>query len=127
VAADGFSVLITNVDDQLHNHGFLQAGRGLWRLSPAFDLNPVPEPGRAWKTWISEATGPTATVAALMSVTDYFRIPPARARSIPREVGRAVARWRSVGKELGLTKVELEQFADAFEHEESEAARKAAG
>jgi hypothetical protein len=26
-----FSILITNVDDHLHNHGFLHAERGLWR------------------------------------------------------------------------------------------------
>jgi serine/threonine-protein kinase HipA len=38
-----FSILITNVDDHLKNHGFLHAERGLWRLSPAFDLNPSPE------------------------------------------------------------------------------------
>jgi len=38
-----FSVLVSNVDDHLRNHGFLYdpAKRG-WRLSPAYDLNPVP-------------------------------------------------------------------------------------
>ena len=38
-----FSVLITNLDDHLHNHGFLHASRGQWRLAPAFDLNPFPD------------------------------------------------------------------------------------
>ena len=28
-----FFVLITNVDDHLHNHGFLHASRGQWRLA----------------------------------------------------------------------------------------------
>jgi hypothetical protein len=38
-----FTVLISNVDDHLRNHGFLydSAQRG-WRLSPAYDINPVP-------------------------------------------------------------------------------------
>jgi serine/threonine-protein kinase HipA len=38
-----FSVLITNIADHLLNHGFLHEARGLWRLAPAFDLNPSPE------------------------------------------------------------------------------------
>lgn len=119
-----FSVLVNNVDDHLHNHGFLHAGHGLWRLAPAFDLNPFPEPGRELKTWISEEAGPGATVEALLSVIVYFRISRPRARSILREVERAVARWRTVGAELGMGKRELEQFADAFEHEERAIARR---
>lgn len=38
-----FSVLVSNVDDHLRNHGFLYDTRKHgWRLSPAYDLNPVP-------------------------------------------------------------------------------------
>jgi serine/threonine-protein kinase HipA len=37
------NLLITNVDDHLWNVGFLYAGEGRWRLSPAFDVNPFPE------------------------------------------------------------------------------------
>src|SRR5580658_5741151 len=37
-----FSILISNTDDHLRNHGFLWAGPAGWRLSPAYDLNPVP-------------------------------------------------------------------------------------
>ena len=36
-----FSVLVTNVDDHLHNHGFVHEQYGQWRLSPAFDINPI--------------------------------------------------------------------------------------
>lgn len=38
-----FSILITNVDHHLRNHGFLHVDRGLWQLAPAFDINPFPE------------------------------------------------------------------------------------
>jgi serine/threonine-protein kinase HipA len=41
-----FNVLIQNTDDHLRDLGFLYAGAGKWRLSPAFDVNPVPEEGR---------------------------------------------------------------------------------
>ncbi len=37
-----FNVLISNTDDHLRNHGFLYEDHRGWRLSPAYDLNPVP-------------------------------------------------------------------------------------
>src|ERR1700681_5067620 len=77
-----FSILITNVDDHLRNHGFLHVERGQWRLAPAFDLNPFPDRLRELKTWISEETGPEATVEALLSVLAYFQISRARAKEI---------------------------------------------
>lgn len=113
-----FSILITNTDDHLLNHGFLHVERGKWRLAPAFDLNPFPDRLRELKTWISEESGPDATVDALMSVTPYFRIAIARAREIVAEVDRAVAGWREVGRSLGMTPRDLDQFAPAFEHSE---------
>ena len=120
-----FSILISNFDDHLHNHGFLHADHGLWRLSPAFDINPFPDRTRELKTWISPDTGPEATIAALMSVIAYFKIRPARARAILREVDRAVGGWRKVGLTLGMTAKELEAFAEAFEHPERAAAKRA--
>jgi serine/threonine-protein kinase HipA len=119
-----FSILISNFDDHLHNHGFLHAEHGLWRLSPAFDLNPFPDRVRELKTWISPETGPEATIAALMSVIPYFRISSERARSILGKVERAVSGWRQHGRDLGMTNRELEAFEDAFEHTERVAAKK---
>jgi len=120
-----FSILITNVDDHLLNHGFLHVERGLWRLSPAFDINPFPDRVRELKTWISEETGPEASIAALMSVAGYFRLSPERCRVILREVEAATASWREEGRLLGMTVSELDAFADAFEHRERDAARAA--
>ena len=37
-----FNVLVSNTDDHLRNHAFLYGGHEGWRLSPAYDLNPVP-------------------------------------------------------------------------------------
>ena len=119
-----FSILISNFDDHLHNHGFLHADHGLWRLSPAFDINPFPDRTRELKTWVSPDTGPEATVAALMSVIAYFRIQSVRAKEILREVDHAVDDWRDSGLALGMTAKELEAFAEAFEHPERAAAKK---
>ena len=120
-----FFILITNVDDHLHNHGFLHASHGQWRLAPAFDLNPFPDRVRELKTWISEETGPEATIEALLSVLAYFQISRARAKEILSRIEHVLSKWREVGAALGMTNQELDQFADAFEHPEREAARKA--
>jgi serine/threonine-protein kinase HipA len=120
-----FFVLINNIDDHLHNHGFLHASHGQWRLAPAFDLNPFPDRVRELKTWISEETGPEATIEALLSVLAYFRISRSRANEILGRIEQALSKWREVGAALGMTNQELDQFAEAFEHPEREAARKA--
>lgn len=119
-----FSILINNVDDHLHNHGFLHVTHGQWRLSPAFDVNPFPDRALELKTWISEETGPAASIDALMSITPYCRIEHAAARRILADVERAVSHWRESGREIGFSNPELEQFADAFEGSEREAVRK---
>lgn len=119
-----FSILITNVDDHLRNHGFLHEDREFWRLSPAFDINPSPERARELKTWISEDTGPDMTIDALMSVIPYFRITQTRAREILNQVSRAVDGWRKTGREIGMTDEDLDTFTDAFEHAERAAVKK---
>ena len=48
------NALISNTDDPLRNHGFiLVPGKG-WRLSDAYDMNPVPE-SQGLKLNVSEA------------------------------------------------------------------------
>ena len=113
-----FSILINNVDDHLHNHGFLHVTRDQWRLSPAFDINPFPDRERELKTWISEEAGPAASIEALMAVSPYFKLGRSTAIQILAEVERTVSTWRVRGRELGMTSGELDQFADAFEHSE---------
>lgn len=120
-----FSILITNVDDHLHNHGFLHAEHGQWRLAPAFDINPFPERAHELKTWISEETGPAASIDALLSITAYFGIKSNRAREMLGRLVVAVTGWRKTGRAIGMSEQELDQFSAAFEHPELDAARQA--
>jgi serine/threonine-protein kinase HipA len=122
-----FSILITNVDDHLWNHAFLHTEAGQWRLSPAFDVNPFPERARELKTWITQDTGPTMSIDALLSAAPYFGVTAARAAGMVADVERAVATWRTVGAGLGLDDAALDAFADAFEHEERTVAQRIAG
>lgn len=121
-----FSILITNVDDHLRNHGLLHTEHGLWRLAPAFDVNPFPDRSRELKTWPAEETGPAATIDAALTVIRFFGLSRQRAGTIIGAVEAAVARWRPEARAIGLTSREIDQFATAFEHGERTAARKAA-
>ena len=70
-----FNILISNMDDHLRNHGFLYEGPAGWRLSPAYDLNPVPidiKP-RVLTTAINEDDG-TASLELALSVAEYFEV-----------------------------------------------------
>ncbi len=112
-----FNILISNTDDHLRNHGFVHAGQGGWRLSPAYDLNPVPvdlKP-RILTTAINEDDA-TASLALAMAVAPYFELDEARARAMAGAVGRAVSTWRDEAARLGLTKAEINRMASAFEH-----------
>ena len=65
-------MLVSNTDDHLRNHGFLRERSG-WRLSPAYDLNPVPvdvKP-RVHALAIDETDG-TASLDLAMEVAPMF-------------------------------------------------------
>jgi serine/threonine-protein kinase HipA len=120
-----FNLLITNVDDHLRNLGFLYVGQGMWRLAPAFDVNPFPDKDRESKTWLSEDTGPVTSLSMLMERADYFSLHPAEALKTLAAVYAAVCDWRTVAlsADVGLLETELDDFAPAFEHPDMKVAR----
>jgi len=99
-----------------------EAGR--WSLSPAYDLNPVPEIDRARvsKTPISEEHA-EPSVGGALAVAERFGVKAAAAKSILREVFTAVSAWRRTGRRLRLKGVTLDAYASAFEHELMDEAR----
>lgn len=123
-----FSILISNTDDHLRNHGFLWAGPAGWRLSPAYDLNPVPTDikPRVLSTAI-DLDDRTASLKLALEVAGYFELGEAEAHKIAGQVGHAVATWRKQAAKLGLTPAEADRMASAFEHEDLQAALKLRG
>ena len=114
-----FSVLISNTDDHLRNHGFLYEGNQGWRLSPAYDLNPVPVQfrPRILSTLIDEQSG-EASIELALSVAGYFRLTSTQARQTAWEVAQAVSGWSREAAALGISAAESERVASAFEHED---------
>jgi serine/threonine-protein kinase HipA len=119
-----FNILISNTDDHLRNHGFLYAGREGWRLSPAYDLNPVPvdiKP-RILTTAINLDDN-RASLPLALEAAGYFDLESAKARKIAAEVGKVVSSWRDEAGRHGLNKREVDRMASAFEHEDLKLAR----
>jgi len=106
-----FYISVKNTDDHLRNHGFLLTDAG-WKLSPAYDINPN-ESGTALSLNISE-TDNSLDVQLALSVTDYFRLDKDKADAIINEVANAVSNWKSVAKDIGLSRAEQDNVARAF-------------
>ena len=74
--------MVSNTDDHLRNYGFLRE-QGGWRLSPAYDINPVPvdvKP-RIHALAIDETDG-TASLDLAMAVAPMFGMTAKAARVI---------------------------------------------
>jgi serine/threonine-protein kinase HipA len=111
-----FSVLISNTDDHLRNHGFLRRSSAGWLLSPAFDLNPDPSPGIKHLQTSIGFDDTTASLQTLMNVGEYFRLGGDASRQVLKDVVGATGRWREVARQTGIDPAEIDRMTPAFEH-----------
>ena len=118
-----FTILVSNNDDHLKNHGLLYAGEGSWVLAPAFDINPQPLRHRELKTGISEISGFDASVEAWVEAAPFFERTEDEARRLAADMAQAVSSsWRRSLLANGLTEDQCNEYAPAFEHEEARVA-----
>ncbi len=113
-----FSLLASNFDDHLRNHGFLMHAPGRWTLSPAYDINPVPEMERVSmsKTAITE-NQEEPTMAGALAAAPRFGLKVLEAKQILQEVLKSVGGWRETGRQLRLKAATLDTYVSAFDHE----------
>lgn len=78
-----FSMAISNTDDHLRNHGFLLTKNG-WRLSPLYDVNPVPY-GDALALNVS-AEDNSISMELAVSVARYFQVSETEAAQAVNEI-----------------------------------------
>lgn len=111
-----FGVLIGNLDDHLRNHGFLYDRNDQWRLSPAYDLNPVPrqEKARELTTWISEE-GPAADLDLARQAAASFALKPNEAEDIIEDVSTRLNGWQDIARQLGMSVTDIKIYETAFE------------
>lgn len=118
-----FSILVSNTDDHLRNHGFLRVTAGGWSLSPAFDINPNPEPGPKFLSTSIDGRSNAASIELLLGVAELFRLDEKEAAAILAEVSEATGRWQKVARRLGLERASINEMRPAFEHESAKVAR----
>ena len=115
-----FSVLVSNVDDHLRNHGFLyDTNKRGWRLSPAYDLNPVPidiKP-RILCLMIDDRDN-SASFDLTVEVGDYFGLVEDDMRAVVTDLVNSISTWRNEAKRIGVSTEEINRMASAFEHDE---------
>lgn len=107
-----FNLLVSNTDDHLRNHGFiLEPGKG-WRLSSAYDMNPVPD-SHGLKLNISAADN-ALDLDLVRSVAPYFRVNVNDATEIIERSQTVVRQWSKIAESLGISVREQKRMSSAF-------------
>lgn len=110
-----FSLLVNNTDDHLRNLGFLHHTGG-WCLSPAFDINPNPNPTALPQTTVAFVSGDrTQRLDALLDARDVFGLSSADATAMLKEVAGVVLGWRAAAAANGIPGREVDRFDECFE------------
>jgi serine/threonine-protein kinase HipA len=110
-----FGVAIGNTDDHFRNTGFLRTTTG-WAMSPAFDLNPNPEPGAPHATAVAGSRHATTMSRAVADAAAVFGLDGADVARVAAQVIDGVAAWRDVAARNGVSVHEVDAFADSMNH-----------
>lgn len=120
-----FTILVSNNDDHLKNHGFLHAGKSGWILSPAFDINPQPERHRHLETGITPEAGHNASIEAAIEAGNLFNLSPQQVRAnLAKIVVTIDNEWRLHCKDAGMTPKQIAALEPAFDNDEMKIARR---
>lgn len=115
-----FNALAGNTDDHLRNHGFLRDSQG-WHLSPAYDLNPTPENYQRRTHALSfDSQHIRPSLALCQELAPYFDVDEPQQQMILKRIGKALAQWSDTCRHYGLSTTEIQRYAPAFEHPDSQ-------
>ncbi|MEW9612423.1 type II toxin-antitoxin system HipA family toxin [Shinella sp. S4-D37] len=114
-----FTILVSNKDDHLKNHGFLYVGAGQWRLSPVFDVNPAPDRNPHLETAILEGGAHDRSIKLALEACEFFEIPEAEARDIIRATALLISDgWREGLRQVGVSGALARDYEPAFVNDE---------
>lgn len=108
-----FNMVVSNTDDHLRNHGFILSQNG-WRLSPLYDVNPVPY-GDTLSLNVNTGDN-SISIPLAISVARYFQIDDQEAIQISEDIKRVVREnWEQQAARCGLSRSACEYMRPAFE------------
>lgn len=108
------SVALGNTDDHLRNHGFL-AERDSWTLSPAFDVNPNPDPWQTRSTSILGADAISDEAEALLALAEDCGHSPSSARERMKQMSGVLAGWRDAARKNRIPEHQITLMAESIE------------
>jgi len=110
-----FNAMVTNNDDHPRNHALLQVD-GRWRLSPAYDIVPVPASSKERRDLALQvgAFGRAASIDNVLSRPEVFGLSVEGAGAEIDRMLKEVSRWRQVFKEHGVSDADIDAIAPAM-------------
>lgn len=118
-----FTILVSNKDDHLKNHGFLYVGSGRWRLSPVFDVNPAPDRNPHLETAILEGGAHDRSIHLALEACEFFEVVEADARRMIRHTARRIAEeWREALRAVDVSGAAAREYEAAFVNDQTEIA-----
>ncbi len=116
-----FTILVSNQDDHLKNHGFIYAGDNRWRLSPAFDINPSPSRHRVLETGIIQGGSFEASLEIALEACEFFATKLESAKAQLTEMADIIsANWKRGLRAAGCTADDVQYYASAFRYKEGQ-------
>ena len=108
-----FSVAVSNTDDHLRNHGFLLNPKKGWKLSPAYDINPIPD-GYGLSLNIDEDSN-SLSFDLCLEVHSYFRWKEEEAIKEIERIKEIRQSWEAIARQMKLNRNEIELVRPAFD------------
>ncbi|MBR5973947.1 MAG: type II toxin-antitoxin system HipA family toxin [Clostridiales bacterium] len=107
-----FNMAVSNTDDHLRNHAFLLTQKG-WKLSPLFDVNPVPY-GDELALNVNESDN-RIRLALAIDTAVQFGISKSDAESLARDIVLTVQdNWERLASGYDLSRANRERMRPAF-------------
>ena len=107
-----FNMAVSNTDDHLRNHGFLLTNNG-WRLSPAYDVNPIPY-GEYLALNVSEDDSSISFDLAI-ETAEYYGITQKEAVKMVNQISKVVREnWEKTASGYGINRGAIEKMRPAF-------------
>lgn len=107
-----FSMAVSNIDDHLRNHAFILSPAG-WKLSPMYDVNPVPY-GDELALNVNEEDN-RISIRLAIEVAIRFNIDTSKAEALANEITETVREnWEKLAVQYKLSRGQIDDMRPAF-------------
>jgi serine/threonine-protein kinase HipA len=109
-----FNILLDNTDDHEKNHALLMTDAQQYRLAPAYDVLPSGQALGFQQMRVGEEEA-DSTIANALSMSQLFGLDKNRATKEVRVVARCVDQWKEHFKKAGVSRRDIETYAEQID------------